>query len=84
MMDNLQNVLDRGITVYDFLYGEGEYKRFWANRTKYVCRAVCSKGCLASMASWLPHRLHGTFAKYQRLRRLVGKFRRLKMKMSVK
>jgi CelD/BcsL family acetyltransferase involved in cellulose biosynthesis len=80
MMDNLQKVLDRGITVYDFLYGEGEYKRFWANRTKYVCRAVCYKGWRSWLASWFPHRLHGTFSKYDKLRTLVGKLRKAKMK----
>lgn len=82
MMDTLQKVLNRGITIYDFLYGEGEYKTFWANRTKYVCRAVCYKGYWGWLLSWFPHRLHGTFAKYQQLRDHVGKFRRLKMKMS--
>lgn len=78
MMDNLQKVLERGITVYDFLYGEGEYKRFWANRTKYVCRAVSYKGYCATVASWLPHRLHGTFAKCQTLKILLVKIRRFK------
>jgi CelD/BcsL family acetyltransferase involved in cellulose biosynthesis len=82
MMDNLQKVLDRGITVYDFLYGEGEYKRFWANRTKYVCRAVCYRGYCASIASWLPHRLHGTFAKYKTLKIILDKIRRFKTKIS--
>ncbi|MEN6433536.1 MAG: GNAT family N-acetyltransferase [Smithella sp.] len=81
MMENLQKVLDRGITVYDFLYGEGEYKRFWANRTKYVCRAVCYKGFRASAMSWFPHRLHGTFAKYQTLKNILVKIRRLKTKI---
>jgi CelD/BcsL family acetyltransferase involved in cellulose biosynthesis len=84
MMDNLQKVLDRGITVYDFLYGEGEYKRFWANRTKYICHAVCYNGFRGWLLSWFPHRLHGTFTRYQQIRGLVGKFRRIKMKMSVK
>ena len=83
MMDTLQKVLDRGITVYDFLYGEGEYKRFWANRTKYVCRAVCYKGFRGWLLSWVPHRLHGTFAKYQTLKNILGKIRRFKTKISL-
>ena len=81
MMDNLNQVLDRGNTVYDFLYGEAEYKRFWANRTKYVCRTVCYKGFRASAMSWFPHRLHGTFAKYQTLKNILVKIRRLKKKI---
>jgi CelD/BcsL family acetyltransferase involved in cellulose biosynthesis len=83
MMDNLKKVLDRGITVYDFLYGEAEYKRFWANRTKYVCRAVCYKGFRGWLLSWFPHRLHGTFAKYQTLKNILGKIRRFKTKISL-
>ncbi|MGP8153996.1 MAG: GNAT family N-acetyltransferase [Smithella sp.] len=81
MLENLQKVLDSGITVYDFLYGEAEYKRFWANRTKYVCRAVCYRGYCASIASWLPHRLHGTFSKYQTLKIILVKMRRFKTKI---
>jgi CelD/BcsL family acetyltransferase involved in cellulose biosynthesis len=82
MMDNLQKVLDRGITVYDFLYGEGEYKRFWANRTKYACRAVAYKGLLSAVAAWFPHRLHGKFARYQSLKKILVKVRRLRNKLS--
>jgi CelD/BcsL family acetyltransferase involved in cellulose biosynthesis len=78
MMDSLQKVLDRGTIVYDFLYGQAEHKRFWANRTKYVCRAVCYKGFRGWLLSWFPHRLHGTFAKYQQLRKIVIKIRRFR------
>jgi CelD/BcsL family acetyltransferase involved in cellulose biosynthesis len=80
MMDNLQKVLDRGTTVYDFLYGDGEYKRFWANRTKYIYRAVSYKGYQGWLTSWFPHRLHGQFAKYDKLRKLVGKLKKAKIR----
>lgn len=78
MMDNLQKVMDRGTVVYDFLYGEGEYKRYWANRTKYICRATCYKGFRGWLLSWFPHRLHGTFAKYQKLKIILNWVRKNK------
>jgi CelD/BcsL family acetyltransferase involved in cellulose biosynthesis len=83
MMDNLQKVLDRGITVYDFLYGEGEYKRFWANRIKFACRSVCYKGFRGWVLSWIPHRLHGSLAKYDQLRHIVSLVRRYQMKLGL-
>ncbi|MEN6373598.1 MAG: GNAT family N-acetyltransferase [Smithella sp.] len=81
VMDALQKNLDRGINVFDFLYGEGEYKRYWANRTKYVCRAVNYKGFRGWLLSWFPHRLHGTFAKYQTLKTILVKMRRMKSRL---
>ncbi|HUN55333.1 MAG TPA: GNAT family N-acetyltransferase [Smithella sp.] len=82
MIDNLQKVLDRGFIVFDFLYGEAEYKRLWTNRTKYICRATCYKGFRGWLLSWFPHRLHGTFAKYQKLKIILNRVRMIKKGIS--
>lgn len=78
MMTCLQGVVDRGGRVYDFLFGDAEYKRFWCNRTKQVLRSVCYKGFRGWILSWVPHRFHGTFAKYDNLRYLANKVRKFR------
>lgn len=70
--DCIETTLNRGVASYDFLFGEGEYKRFWANRTRCVMRAVGYKGLRGWLAAWLPHRLHGTLARRAWLRRWVS------------
>lgn len=68
----IEKTLNRGVPSYDFLFGEGEYKRFWANQTRCVMRAVSYKGLRGWLAAWLPHRLHGTLARQALLRRWVS------------
>lgn len=77
----LEKVLNRGDNVYDFLYGDGEYKRFWSNRTRRIMRVVIYKGIGGWTASWIPYRLHGKLAKYRVLKTLVGKARRTRKKV---
>jgi len=72
----IQRLLDRGEKVYDFGFGEGEYKRFWANRTKYVLRGVCYRGLRGWILSWIPHRLHGVLSKSAVLRSLLNRARK--------
>jgi CelD/BcsL family acetyltransferase involved in cellulose biosynthesis len=76
MMDNLNQVFDRGNIVYDFLFGDAEYKRFWANRTTLLFRSTCHKGFAGLILSWFPHRMHGYFAKFNTLRNIVKKARK--------
>jgi CelD/BcsL family acetyltransferase involved in cellulose biosynthesis len=80
----VQTLLDQGVTTYDFLFGDGEYKRFWANRTMLIFRSVFYRGLRGWLLSWLPHRLHGKLKKYDALRVLLAKGRRLRRAMFVR
>lgn len=71
----IQRLLDRGITVYDFMFGDGEYKRFWANSTILVFRSACYHGLRGWILSWFPHRLHGKLSRYRVLKHLLAKAR---------
>jgi CelD/BcsL family acetyltransferase involved in cellulose biosynthesis len=80
MMDNLNQVLDRGNIAYDFLFGDAEYKRFWANRTTLLFRSTCHKGFAGWILSWFPHRLHGNLSKFDKLRKIAKKIRSIRIK----
>jgi CelD/BcsL family acetyltransferase involved in cellulose biosynthesis len=71
----IQTLLDEGVKIYDFLFGDAEYKRFWSNRTSLVFRSVFFRGPRSRVLSWFPHRLHGTLAQYQILKKLLAKGR---------
>jgi CelD/BcsL family acetyltransferase involved in cellulose biosynthesis len=75
MADCLERVLASGTVDYDFMFGDGEYKRFWSNRTKYVFRAVYYRGVLGCLLSWMPHRLHGRLSRYKWLKKWVNRTR---------
>lgn len=76
--DTAKDILDKNNRIYDLPFGHAEYKRRLCNRTKLVYRLVCHKGITGWILSWFPHRLHGTFAKYQKLRVIVFKLRRFR------
>jgi len=80
----IKTLLDRGINAYDFLFGDGEYKRFWANRTILVFRSVCYRGLRSWVLSWIPHRLSGKLARYDLLRDFLGKARSVRKKFLAK
>ena len=80
----IQRLLDGGVTAYDFLFGDAEYKRFWANRTILVFRSVCYHGLRGWFLSWFPHRLHASLAMYDLPRRLVQFVRKCKPNYKLK
>jgi CelD/BcsL family acetyltransferase involved in cellulose biosynthesis len=80
--DTAKDILDRNNRIYDLPFGHAEYKRRLCNRTKLVYRVVCHKGISCWILSWFPHRLYGTFAKYQKLRIIVSKLRRFRNKIN--
>jgi len=58
MMNSVvQTILDRGDHVLDFLFGDAEYKQFWANRSRFAMELVAWKGVPAHVCSWFPARL---------------------------
>lgn len=77
MADCVRQILDRGDVVLDFLFGDGDYKKFWGNRTRRILRSVTYKGFQGWLLSWFPHRLHGSLSQYNMLRHLLGRIRRL-------
>jgi CelD/BcsL family acetyltransferase involved in cellulose biosynthesis len=56
--------------IYDFMFGDGEYKRYWSNRTNIILRAVCYRGAISWIISFFPHRLHGKLSKYNTLKNM--------------
>jgi CelD/BcsL family acetyltransferase involved in cellulose biosynthesis len=42
---------------YDFLFGQGDYKIFWANRTKFILSCVCYKGIRGALLGFLPYKI---------------------------
>lgn len=59
-----------GAMLYDFMFGDGDYKRYWSNRTNIVLRAVCYNGLISWIISFFPHRLHGKLSKYNTLKNI--------------
>jgi CelD/BcsL family acetyltransferase involved in cellulose biosynthesis len=77
----VQTILERGVNIYDFFFGDAEYKRFWANRTTLVFRSVYYRGFRSYLLSWFPHRLHGRLKKYEKLRALNSLLNRWKKRL---
>ena len=75
-LDSIKSILDRNNKIYELPFGDAKYKRFWCNRTKRLFRSVCYRGVRGWILSWIPHRIHGTFAKYSKLRYIYQKFKR--------
>ncbi len=80
MAEGIRETLDRGAAIYDFLYGDGEYKRFWANRTKLIKRCVSWKGVGGWLIAFALHRLHGMLARSDLARKVLSRIRRLRVR----
>ena len=76
----IETILDRGDQLLDFHFGDGDYKRFWANRSKYALEMIAWRGTLPYLCSWYPARLRGFMARFPRtknaLKRLMARLRR--------
>lgn len=79
MAECIKETLDAGTPLYDFLYGDGEYKRFWANRTKLIQRCVSWRGWKAWVLGLILYRLHGILSRSEMARNALSKIRRIKM-----
>jgi CelD/BcsL family acetyltransferase involved in cellulose biosynthesis len=73
MANCIRYILDRGIKDYDFLLGDGEYKRFWGNRTKIILCSICFKGFGGWILSWYPYRIHGFLREYKFAKNVFAK-----------
>ena len=71
----IEDIMDRKDVEYDFMFGDGEYKRFWCNRTRHILRSVCWKGSGAWFVAWFPYRLHGIVTSNAMLRKYAKFFR---------
>jgi CelD/BcsL family acetyltransferase involved in cellulose biosynthesis len=65
-----EKLCSEGTMIYDFMFGDGDYKRYWSNRTNIVLRAVCYRGVMSWIISFFPHRLHGKLSKYNSLKNI--------------
>ncbi|MCG6538302.1 MAG: GNAT family N-acetyltransferase, partial [Syntrophales bacterium LBB04] len=74
----VETLLNQSITSYDFLFGDGEYKQFWSNRTRMVFRSTFYRGFRSWLASWIPYRLHGKLAEFDTFRELLTKIRKFR------
>lgn len=80
----LKTTLNRGDSAFDFLFGDGDHKRFWSNRTRFVFRAVCYHGFMGWILSYFPHRIHGILSKYEFLRNMLRKTRQIRRALVTK
>ena len=73
----VKTILDRGDHVLDFLFGDAEYKQFWANRSRFAMELVAWKGVVAHVHSWFPARLRAWVKRYPKTRDALKSLRRL-------
>jgi CelD/BcsL family acetyltransferase involved in cellulose biosynthesis len=71
----VKTILDRGDSVLDFYCGQGEYKRFWANRSKYAMEMVAWRGAVPYLHSWFPARLRQLVKGFPKLKTAVKQMR---------
>ncbi len=77
MMNSVvQTILDRGDHVLDFLFGDAEYKQFWASRSRYAMELVAWKGLPAHVQSWFPARLRAWVKRHPRTTGVLKSVRR--------
>jgi CelD/BcsL family acetyltransferase involved in cellulose biosynthesis len=78
MMNSVvKTILDRGDHVVDFLFGDAEYKQFWASRSKFAMELVAWKGAAANVQSWFPARLRAWVKRHPRMMENLKSLRRL-------
>jgi CelD/BcsL family acetyltransferase involved in cellulose biosynthesis len=53
---------------FDFLFGQGDYKIFWANRTKFILSCVCYKGIMGALFGYLPYKVLSVVQTNMKLR----------------
>ena len=73
----VKTILDRGDHVLDFLFGDAEYKQFWASRSKFAMELVAWKGVVANAHSWFPARLRAWVKRFPKTRDALKWLRRL-------
>ncbi len=72
-----KTILDRGDHVLDFLFGDAEYKQFWASRSKFAMELVVWKGVAANVHSWFPARLRAWVKCFPQVKEVLKQLRRL-------
>lgn len=73
----VKTILDRGDHVLDFLFGDAEYKQFWASRSKFAMELVAWKGVAANVHSWFPARLRAWVKRFPQVKEALKQLRRL-------
>jgi CelD/BcsL family acetyltransferase involved in cellulose biosynthesis len=73
----VKTILDRGDHVLDFLFGDAEYKQFWASRSKFAMELVAWKGVAANVHSWFPARLRAWVKRFPQVKEVLKQLRRL-------
>jgi CelD/BcsL family acetyltransferase involved in cellulose biosynthesis len=73
----VKTILDRGDHVLDFLFGDGEYKQFWASRSKFAMELVAWRGVAANVHSWFPARLRAWVKRFPKIKDKLKQLRRL-------
>lgn len=67
----------KGLQAIDFIYGDAEYKRFWANKCNSVNRIVIGHGLLGYFATvifytiWLISRIEWLRSFYKKLKEKI-------------
>lgn len=67
----MENAFSRGFSKFDFLQGDGWYKRLWGNSCRNVVRVVAYRGIGGWVCSWAPFRWHEWFTRHPRVKALV-------------
>jgi CelD/BcsL family acetyltransferase involved in cellulose biosynthesis len=75
MHEVVKTILDRGDQVLDFHFGDGDYKRFWSNRSKYALEVVAWKGTVPYLYSWYPARLRALMTRFPRTKNAIKRVR---------
>lgn len=77
----VKTILDRGDHVLDFLFGDGEYKQFWASRSKFAMELVAWRGVMANVHSWFPARLRAWVKRFPKVKDMLKQLRRLPLRL---
>lgn len=81
LMQVIRDACNDGISVFDFLHGDAEYKRFWATDTSLVYKVIASRGyrgfliAMSYYLTWRLAKINCLHSSYRHMKRIFIRFK---------